>query len=133
MTCAQISLWILTLSDRSAAVPLSGGIVGHLNRCSTCRGRVRRLLTDLAGGTVSTQTCDDALDDLPALIDLEQSDGTLAAARLLPTVWWHRLTCTECFNHAMLLSSAARLPHEDHPHVPDYGDNRPPTADRPDC
>jgi hypothetical protein len=46
---------------------------------------------------VTETTCQDCQDDLAAYIDCEQDNGTPAAVRAYPHVWWHLIICPECF------------------------------------
>ena len=108
--CARVRNWLLTLADRRAATLPSDHMIEHLQHCQDCRQRIDALLQDLSGTVPAAISCDDALERMAVLIDLERSDGTIAAARLIPDVWHHRLTCSDCAEHAQELAQLAQLP-----------------------
>lgn len=108
--CAPFRNWLLTLADRRAAPLPSDRMIEHLQHCQDCRRRIDALLQELSGIVPAAISCDDALERMAMLIDLERSDGTIAAARLIPDVWQHRITCLDCADHAHDLAQLAQLP-----------------------
>nr|WP_044199980.1 hypothetical protein [Oscillochloris trichoides] len=74
------------------------GLIDHVSSCERCQRVlldqvVHRLGTDLDLQPVDCDVCD---EDLPAYIDTERDEGTLAAIDAYPHVWWHLWTCSEC-------------------------------------
>jgi hypothetical protein len=115
--CTRLGNWLLTLADRRAALLPSDRISEHLRSCRACRQRIDTLLRELSGRAAAAISCDDALDQMPMLVDLERSDGATAAARLIPDVWRHRLCCADCAEHYLELAQLAQLPAD----VPEPG------------
>ncbi len=68
----------------------------HLSECPLCRASILLMFraSDMAPAPQSI-SCDECLEDLPAYIDLKDTDAA-EAAQTYPGVWWHLWICPDC-------------------------------------
>lgn len=65
------------------------------------------LAATVAGAPVEQTNCAECRNELAAFIDQEAEQGTQAAARSYPQVWWHVWSCRECAETYHLISALA--------------------------
>lgn len=105
ITCGSVRDWINQVSRSCNLDPIPDAFAVHIAGCALCRGALLALLATLhpVAQHVTQTTCEECQDDLASYIDLEQEQGTRAAAHAYPHVWWHLIVCSECFStHHMI-------------------------------
>jgi hypothetical protein len=98
--CAATVRW---LADSGGEPPAE--LAAHVAGCAHCRGALTATLAAFyAPAAPEPLSCAACSALLPAYLDLEQAQGTPAAARRYPNVWWHLWVCPECAEQAHLVS-----------------------------
>jgi hypothetical protein len=87
-------------------------LAGHIAGCAECQA-LRRSVLDrlLPGAGTPADTCAACEADLAAYIDALLDQGSAAAARAYPHVWWHLWACEDCadlFTQTAALAAAER-------------------------
>ncbi|WP_129632361.1 hypothetical protein [Candidatus Oscillochloris fontis] len=85
-------------------------LIDHVASCARCQHVLLDQVADRLGAPLDLQPvdCDACDEDLPAYIDTEYDEGTLAAIKSYPHVWWHLWTCRECASsYQMILALQA--------------------------
>jgi len=110
--CAQVRAWLQASAAGSLASP---ELVAHVADCAICQGALALTLAELTGvGQPAMRPgCERCLAELPEYVEANLEDPA-AAARALPTVWWHLWTCPSCaevflLTHDMVLAERAGL------------------------
>jgi hypothetical protein len=96
--CSDVHNWITELDDLTAHSAPSPALCAHVASCARCRGALLLLVADLLAAPLELAplSCEQCQDDLAAYIDLERDEGTGAALRAYPQLWWHLWTCVDC-------------------------------------
>jgi hypothetical protein len=78
-------------------------LVAHVGACANCRAAIAAILAErYAVPSPLTQPECAAMDDLPAYLDCELTEGEATAAVRFPDVWWHLWSCSDCAEEARL-------------------------------
>ncbi|RRR66566.1 MAG: hypothetical protein EI684_20555 [Candidatus Viridilinea halotolerans] len=92
-SCAAVGQWLMQHDEHLPPAPL----VSHVEQCHVCQTALLALVSGkLAMPLPQNLLCDAVAGDLPAMLELERSDGAAAAARAYPDLWWHLWTCPSC-------------------------------------
>lgn len=96
--CSDVQAWLLQTPSTSVAAQPDASIAAHVRDCARCRQALALLVGALGGGQPDDllPPCETYADRLPVFAEQEALHGTLVAARQMPDVWWHLLTCAEC-------------------------------------
>lgn len=118
LLCADIRQWLLQAASTDGRMVPQPALCEHVAGCSLCRGALALVALGALGlpAIPEVNTEEHFVDDLAAFIDNEIEEGTLAAIRMYPHVWWHLWTCTECvevyhITHSVLESEQAKKQH----------------------
>jgi hypothetical protein len=99
--CAATVRWLAASGGEPPAE-----LAAHVAGCAHCRGALTATLAAFyAPAAPEPLSCAACSALLPAYLDLEQAQGTPAAARRYPNVWWHLWVCPECAEQAHLVST----------------------------
>lgn len=93
----EFQAWLEQTIQNQAIQRPQPHIYQHIANCDHCRGMVILAAQSYPQlfPNPSAYTCDQACDDLPSLIDDEQSQAHQAIQRF-PELWWHLLACDAC-------------------------------------
>jgi hypothetical protein len=97
-TCVQIRQF-LEEGIRSSIVTLpSSELVDHIAGCALCRGALMLLVAAGTGMPIAPApiTCEETQKSLAPYIEAETEEGSEAAMRAYPQVWWHFWSCPTC-------------------------------------
>jgi hypothetical protein len=98
LKCVDMQQWIqqIVLSDE---LPLpKPALVAHIVSCELCRGAFALLAAaalDLPS-LAAPFSCRQSEENLAAFIEQEVEEGSTAAIRTYPQVWWHLWICEDC-------------------------------------
>jgi hypothetical protein len=99
----------LTNRRKPAQTP---ALAGHIAGCAECQALRRSVLDRLLPGVgAPADTCAAGEADLAIYIDTLLDQGSGAAARAYPHVWWHLWACADCadlFTQTAALAAAER-------------------------
>lgn len=132
--CSEVHAWVTALDDPLAPPIPPPALCTHVASCARCRGALLLLAADLLAAPLDpgSMTCAQCQDDLAAYIDLEREEGTGAALRDYPHVWWHLWTCVDCAeNYRMVLVLYEAEANDNLPPMPLSSLVRPPLSRRP--
>ncbi|MBP1467679.1 hypothetical protein EYB53_018335 [Candidatus Chloroploca sp. M-50] len=91
--CVEVHHWLAAYDEAPPPVAL----VAHVQDCARCQTALLTFLAERIGIPAPRDpSCATTEMDLPAMLDVERSEGAVAAARAFPDVWWHLWTCPLC-------------------------------------
>ncbi len=98
LRCVDVRSWIQEIilsKEPTSPDPL---LAAHIARCQLCRGAFVLLAAKLVDlpSLAAPISCRQSEDDLAAFIEHELEEGSAAAIRTYPHVWWHVWTCEDC-------------------------------------
>jgi hypothetical protein len=96
--CADIRHWVQQAVLSDAPTLLAPVLCEHVTTCPLCQGALAALAVEALGMTALPHAipCQQSEDELAAFIDQEAEEGSCAAIRSYPQIWWHLWTCEVC-------------------------------------
>jgi hypothetical protein len=96
--CSDVRRWLrqpAVSADLTLPIP---GLRIHIAICPVCRGALSVLAVQALNLAAAPEdiTCQQAGEDLAALIEQEVEDGSAAAIRTYSLAWWHIWNCEVC-------------------------------------
>jgi len=117
LVCADIRQWLqhAVLSDEPT-LP-APALCEHVATCSLCQGALAALAVEVLGLTASLSDigCEQSEEELAAFIDQEAEEGSYAAIRTYPQIWWHLWTCAVCAETYQITRSLLTAEGHNHP------------------
>lgn len=98
LVCADMQKWLQqTILSNVRTLP-DPALCEHVATCPLCQGVLAVLAIEALGlrappDGISCQRCE---EELAAFIDHEAEEGSAAAIRAYPQIWWHLWTCEDC-------------------------------------
>ena len=98
LVCADVRQWLQQAVLPKDLLPLDPALCAHIETCPLCRGALAVLAVEAldlpaAPGEIDCRRCE---EDLAAFIEQEAEEGSAAAIRTYPQVWWHLWACEVC-------------------------------------
>jgi len=120
LVCADIRQWLRHSVVSSDPARPSAALCAHIATCPLCRGALAALAAEALGWTVAPEeiSCQQSTGDLAAFIEQEAEEGSAAAIRAQPHVWWHLWTCETCAETYEITRSLVRPDQPGIPAVP---------------
>lgn len=96
--CVDVRHWIQQIVLSDEPTPPESAFAAHIASCQICRGAL--VLMAAQAITLPSFTapisCRQSEEDLAAFIEQEQEEGSVAAIRTYPHIWWHLWICEDC-------------------------------------
>lgn len=96
--CEDAQRWIQRILQSTDPTTPSPALVSHIASCHMCQGAFALLAAEAINlpAIASSISCRRCELDLAAFVEQELEQGSAAAIRTYPHVWWHLWTCEEC-------------------------------------
>lgn len=97
-SCRDIQAWFIANPTIWEELQSDSELVEHVSGCPACRARLMLQLQDLLQVPFELEEGEETgcPEELLSYIDLEQEQGTVAAIKAFPRVWWHLWQCEQC-------------------------------------
>jgi hypothetical protein len=98
LRCADVQFQMRQIILTSKLTLPNPVLVAHMADCPACRGAFALLAAEAVdlpslGAPISCRQCE---VELAAFVEQEVEEGSAAAIRTYPHVWWHLWTCEDC-------------------------------------
>src|SRR5919108_4268137 len=98
LVCADVRRWLQQTILLNDLTPPAPALCAHIAACPLCQGALAVLAMEALDLPVAPRdiVCQQAEEELAAFIEQEAEEGSVAAIRTYPHVWWHLWTCDVC-------------------------------------
>jgi hypothetical protein len=117
--CADVRRWLQRSVLLSDLTPPAPALCAHVAMCPVCRGALAVLAVEALGWAAPVEiNCQQSARDLAAFIEQEAEEGSAAAIRSQPQIWWHLWTCEACAETYRITRSLMQPEQPDLPAAP---------------
>lgn len=98
LVCTDAQQWLRQSMLSNDLMPPDAALCEHVALCPRCQGALAALAVAALGLTAppAAISCQQAEEELAAFIEQEAEEGSAAAIRAYPQIWWHLWSCEVC-------------------------------------